>query len=218
MNLKQITINYNQIKLNSRNAAKIRGYFGNKYVDDDLFHNHDNKSGKEKYRYPLIQYKVVEDSPMVLGIGEGVESLKGILFDENIVDINGETISLETAEVKTKNTEFGLSDSLIEYKFENIWYALNQKNHKRYLNSSKEEKKELLEKILIGNIISISKYLKYDVKDKIYCIGKFNETYFKLNDCKIKGFIGTFVVNFKLPDYIGLGKNVSKGLGTIKKI
>ena len=32
------------------------------------------------------------------------------------------------------------------------------------------------------------------------------------------GFLGTFQVNFDFPDYIGLGKSVSRGFGTIKKI
>ena len=31
------------------------------------------------------------------------------------------------------------------------------------------------------------------------------------------GFFGTFQVNFNLPDYIGLGKSISRGFGTIKK-
>jgi hypothetical protein len=32
------------------------------------------------------------------------------------------------------------------------------------------------------------------------------------------GFKGTFAVNFELPDYIGLGKSVLRGVGTIKKV
>jgi len=32
------------------------------------------------------------------------------------------------------------------------------------------------------------------------------------------GFKETFAVNFELPNYIGLGKSVSRGFGTIKRI
>ena len=32
------------------------------------------------------------------------------------------------------------------------------------------------------------------------------------------GFVGEFKVNFDIPDYLGLGKSVSKGFGTIKKV
>ena len=32
------------------------------------------------------------------------------------------------------------------------------------------------------------------------------------------GFLGTFAVNFEIPDYWGIGKSVSRGFGTVKKI
>ena len=32
------------------------------------------------------------------------------------------------------------------------------------------------------------------------------------------GFLGTFFVNFSIPDYWGLGKSVSRGFGTIVKM
>jgi len=31
-------------------------------------------------------------------------------------------------------------------------------------------------------------------------------------------FIGTFSVNFEIPDYWGIGKSVSRGFGPVKKI
>ena len=31
------------------------------------------------------------------------------------------------------------------------------------------------------------------------------------------GFIGTFSVNFEIPDYWGVGKSVSRGFGTVKR-
>ncbi|MDA8215778.1 MAG: CRISPR-associated endonuclease Cas6 [Nitrospiraceae bacterium] len=32
------------------------------------------------------------------------------------------------------------------------------------------------------------------------------------------GFLGTFSVNFEIPDYWGIGKSVSRGVGTVKRI
>jgi hypothetical protein len=32
------------------------------------------------------------------------------------------------------------------------------------------------------------------------------------------GFLGTFSVNFDIPDYWGIGKSVSRGFGTIVKM
>ena len=32
------------------------------------------------------------------------------------------------------------------------------------------------------------------------------------------GFLGTFSVNFDIPDYWGIGKSVSRGFGTIERV
>jgi hypothetical protein len=32
------------------------------------------------------------------------------------------------------------------------------------------------------------------------------------------GFLGNFSVNFEIPDYWGIGKSVSSGFGTIKRV
>jgi hypothetical protein len=32
------------------------------------------------------------------------------------------------------------------------------------------------------------------------------------------GFLGTFSINFEIPDYWGIGKSVSRGFGTVKKV
>lgn len=32
------------------------------------------------------------------------------------------------------------------------------------------------------------------------------------------GFLGTFSVNFEIPDYRGTGKSVSRGVGTVKRV
>ena len=37
-----------------------------------------------------------------------------------------------------------------------------------------------------------------------------------IKDIKHVGFVGEFKVTFKIPDYFGIGKNVSKGFGTVK--
>ncbi|MGC9043447.1 MAG: CRISPR-associated endonuclease Cas6 [Myxococcota bacterium] len=40
----------------------------------------------------------------------------------------------------------------------------------------------------------------------------------KLKGTPMLGFLGTFSVNFEIPDYWGIGKSVSRGFGTIKKL
>jgi hypothetical protein len=39
-----------------------------------------------------------------------------------------------------------------------------------------------------------------------------------LKDTPMLGFLGTFSVNFEIPDYWGIGKSVSRGFGTVKRV
>ena len=46
---------------------------------------------------------------------------------------------------------------------------------------------------------------------------------FEERECFLKstpmlGFLGTFSVNFEIPDYWGIGKSVSRGFGTVIKV
>jgi len=38
-----------------------------------------------------------------------------------------------------------------------------------------------------------------------------------LKSTPMLGFLGTFSVNFEIPDYWGIGKSVSRGFGTVKR-
>jgi len=79
-------------------------------------------------------------------------------------------------------------------------------------------KNSLLKKILIGNILSMSKSLGYivEVLIKVESSGVMEQKSF-LKGTPMLGFLGTFSVNFEIPDYWGIGKSVSRGFGTVKK-
>ena len=80
------------------------------------------------------------------------------------------------------------------------------------------KKEELLESILIGNIISMSKSLGYTVPEPIKAnIENIKEVPTSLKGTPMLGFLGTFSVNFEIPDYWGIGKSVSRGFGTVVK-
>ncbi len=49
--------------------------------------NHIEKN-KLFYRYPLIQYKVIKNAPMIIGIREGVDILKSIYDKVDSLQIN----------------------------------------------------------------------------------------------------------------------------------
>ena len=108
---------------------------------------------------------------------------------------------------------------MFPYRFLTPWLALNEENHRKYQRlRSWNEKKEMLSKILIGNIIAMSKGLGYTVPAPIEVeLGRLREVPARLKGTPMIGFLGDFKVNFEIPDYLGLGKSVSRGFGTVKR-
>jgi hypothetical protein len=206
-------------KLPQNISDKLRGYIGNKFMDDSLFHNH-RENGAHIYRYPIIQYKIINGNPLIIGIGEGIQSVWKV-FDE-ISGLNLDRIELEVFDKKSllKQVQFGMFDKHQTYYFLTPWLALNEKNYDQYQRrGSWIKRKELLEKVLIGNIISMSKSLGYTVPGPIECnIGNLKEVQTSLKGTPMLGFLGTFSVNFEIPDYWGIGKSVSRGFGTVRRV
>ncbi len=205
--------------ISSNDAEKIRGYIGRKFIDDSFLHHHSNDN-KFIYRYPMVQYKVIDGKPLLIGIKDGVDSLWKVFDDMS--ELNLDNTAHEIFEKKSflKQIHLGISDTTTSYFFLTPWLALNEKNYEKYQRlGTWPKKKELLEKILIGNIISMSKSLGYTVPEPIKAdIGRMKEVPTKLKGTPMLGFLGTFSVNFSIPDYWGIGKSVSRGFGIIKRV
>ena len=194
---------------------RLRGYFGRQFEEYALMHNH-NEEGYF-YRYPLVQYKILDGRPIILGIGLGAKVLKEIYGDIKKVTIDGVVYEIYEKSVRLASLSFGYTIEIIHYSFLTPWLALNEKNYEKYQKLGRWiERKELLESILIGNIISISKSLGYTVDEPITAkIIDMKEVNTRLKGTPMLGFLGTFSVNFEIPDYWGIGKSVSRGFGTI---
>lgn len=213
--IKILKIWYKDLQLMSRDAPKIRGFFANKYNEIEMFHNH--KGNKFIYKYPFIQYKVINKEPLIIGIDEGVNIIKKYLLWEDHIIIGDEKITLQQLEIKSTDEEFGLLDKIIDYQFKSPWMALSQKNFKTYYSADIIEKEEILKRIFIGNILSCSKALNYEVKELIRVKLDVSEVKVIFKGKEMIGFKGAFATNFAIPDYIGIGKSVSRGFGSIKR-
>ena len=192
----------------------LRGYFLNKYKSEEL-HNHSGNGFK--YTYPKVQYKIFKGNAHLIGIDDGIPVLSNIALKTMELELNHETYKIVDGYIALKKLDFGISDEFKDYKFISPWLALNEKNYNEYKKLDENGKKEKLEKILIGNIIAMSKYLNYTVDKKI----KVN--FYDYEELKVKykgnsfiGFYGKFSVNFNIPDLLGIGRKVSKGFGTLK--
>ena len=198
-------------------AAKLRGFFATSFNEYALLHQH--VADKLIYKYPLIQYKMLEGAPLVLGIEEGAEVLKQIYdkFDE--IRIGESKYSIMERGIALKLEEFGCAKEIFSYKFVTPWLGLSQDNHQRYIGLDRVDRRVLLRRILVGNLLSASKGLDYTALEHIRLdIGSTRERMCNLKGVNVIGFDCEFMANFSIPDYLGLGKSVSRGFGAVKRM
>ncbi|WP_238380851.1 CRISPR-associated endonuclease Cas6 [Methanolobus vulcani] len=196
-------------------GAQLRGFFATKFNEYNLLHQHN--TDKFIYQYPMVQYKMIGQTPTVIGINDGAEVLKEIYDEYDKINLNGNEYEIVERGISYKKEEFGISEKLIKYDFVTPWFALNQENHRKYISSDKEQQANLLNRNLTGNMLSMSKSLNYQVPERIKCHTELKARRSSLKGNEILAFKGSFVTNFQIPDYLGLGKSVSRGFGTVKK-
>jgi hypothetical protein len=139
----------------------------------------------------------------------------------NVLDLGNHGYKVTDTHLSAVDVSFGHACSAMTYSFLTPWLALNEENYARYQASALTERQRLLERILIGNILSMCKGLGYVVTEKIE-VSRLDvypvRTPVRLKGIEMTGFKGTVAVNFELPDLIGLGKSVSRGFGTVRRI
>lgn len=219
MEIKKVVISFPDVKLNQRDAHKLRGYIGNVFKEHStLLHNHFD-DGQLRYNYPLVQFKVINKNPYIIALAEGCDVLidlfmkiKELRIDEIVIEIYSKNISCDKEIIK-------MSERMVDYEFITGWFALNQDNFNEFIKIKKQaQQTDLLKKILTSNILSFNKSLRNWIENKIYVSIDVKKTKTKFKEKEMFIFNGKFSANIILPDYIGLGKSVSRGFGTIKKV
>ena len=107
------------------------------------------------------------------------------------------------------------------YELQSPWLGLNQKNFGVYEKASNEtERKDLLRRTLTGNILSMSKSLgcRLEPDQTIKTNLTVKPRSVQLKGKSMLGFQGVIKTNFMIPDYLGLGKSVSRGFGVVRRI
>lgn len=188
--------------------------------DHVAFHNHVGET-QFVYQYPLIQYKTVQRQPAIVCLDEGVDEIHKLFEQRNwTIILLGERIDLKVDRLDLKTTTLNVWDKHFDYSLTR-WQALNDKNYREYNNlQDLTEKIQMLERILTGNILSFAKGIEWHI-DKPVELSITDialERLSKMKDIKVAVLDVRFRCNVALPDWIGLGKGVSKGFGVVEKL
>lgn len=207
-----------QNEIANNEVAMFRGAIINAVDNSDvLFHNHTDGDGF-RYAYPLIQYKRINRKAAITCIGEGTEAIGKFFSSCNFdVVLGNRNMTLEVESVRAHKTLVQVWDSVFTYHLRK-WLPLNQENYRKYeALDSIVERYAFLERLLTGNILSFAKSMSIFFDQRVECRITSAETprLISYKGVKMMSFDVEFKTNVSLPDYIGLGKGVSLGFGTV---
>lgn len=216
------TIRYLKIQfkgeLKLSEVPAFRGAIINKTDYKHLLFHHHIDDDQVLYKYPRIQYKTIYKAPVLLCLQDGVDDIHHLFQKKDWeIQINGRPLKLEIDTMDLRNFNLQTWDKGIKYSIRN-WIPLNQKNFPVFKESNEAEQKEMLERILKGNILSFAKGMDWMIQDELKVqITKLEGPFrLMLKGKSLLGFSAEFTTNAGLPNYIGLGKSASHGFGVIK--
>lgn len=198
-------------KFNNNVAEGLRGFCGNYFKNIVQFHNHLDEVSFN-YDFSYIQYRVIDGQLAIMGIDEGADILLEHIEEIKTVKLGDEIVEVEP-EITITFPKLEITDTMYRYKFDSLWFALNDQNYKKYIKGEFS-----LDNQLRNNILEFFKMCKIWVDKRIIAKGNFKEERIFKKDTEILVFSGEFETNALLPDNICLGKRKSIGLGRIKRL
>lgn len=201
----------------ARDAHKLRGYFGSLFqAHSPLLHNH-LEGGGLRYAYPLVQYKVIDGMPVLVGLNEGAELLIQLFLEVKELVIDGRSYPLSHKDLRCDEVVAGYGEELRPYRFETLYMALNQENYPAFMRASAEEKRQQLNMLVRNHILAAFKgmgvWLAPHERILVQAELEPRQTLFKNQSMVV--FAGKFTSNAVLPKWVGLGKAVSRGFGAV---
>ena len=175
-----------------------------------------NGKYRDRYLYPRVQVKVINEKIFITGVGHGVEPV--LQLTDNIKQLNFGNITFDILEKRVDENKniFDYKDETVNYRFLTSWAALNKNSWKIFKNMESEDKVNFLNKLLEKNLAFISNELKLTPPKKFLSMIKVNSIEpASIDDNKWGAFNGVFKTNFNLPSFIGLGNGITRGYGTL---
>ena len=194
-------------------------------LEHEWFHNHDNTNGGFHNRYPLIQYKLDTHQgqmrPMLLCLEEGIEEAHQLFSQPDwSVNIKGTTHDLRIARIDVNQYTLNTWERPFGYRVHK-WQAFNEDRFREWqsLEGIAEQYLYLEEKLAV-QIESFGKGVGWlpEMPIKVKITSAFKTEWLDYKQVKVLAFSLDFKANVSLPDFIGLGKGASRGLGVVRRV
>ena len=214
-----IQVQFPNNPMNDFDIPKFRGTIASQFPKYELIHNHLN-DGKFRYKYPLIQFKTLNGIPTIIGISNGIDILKEVFLDVEHIDIAGKRQKVWEKTILIRDDALGQTEDFIQYRFTNSWMALKEENYKTYNTLDPADRQQFLRHLLRENLKTLSKGAGYWIPDieKVKVEGFFKHLERSFKNNRMVCFTGEFMVNFHIPEYLGIGKQVARGFGTVERV
>ncbi len=206
--------------LSSAEIPKFRGaVIASLEQKNILYHNHDENG--VVYKYPRIQYKRLHQKAAIVCINEGVEAVHELFTSNNFFyQIGDRKVQMRIQSIDVYETSLDYCDDMKGYRLRN-WLPLNSENYKEYQSLERlADKVVFLEEKLVGNLLSFFTSIGFRANDliRLNITNILDQRLARYKNVKLMAFDVEFKCNLTLPSYIGLGKSVSVGFGTLTRI
>ncbi|NOZ04644.1 MAG: CRISPR-associated endonuclease Cas6 [FCB group bacterium] len=194
---------------------QVKGVFMKQYPDEEIVPMLDGRY-RERFLYPRVQVKILNEQIYVVGIGEGVEPVLELAKQFNFLDFGNITFQVLDVDLEESNNRFRPINRLIRYRFITPWVALNQTTGSRYRFLNNAERVIFLNRLLGQNIVFLAREMGLDLEERVYTKTSLTSLFPRPVDENNWGaFYGEFRTNFILPNYLGIGNGITRGYGTI---
>lgn len=192
----------------------FRAFMLKRFADSDLVNLSEGYAEKVK-QIPLIQYKIIDDSPFIYAMEKGVEAVKKILPDLTELYLGHKKYPVKEINEEESDAEIGMSQKRRKYLFETPWLAFSELDYSEFKYLYQEERSAALSKMLIRNMLGIARAFECEIDSRIKVKHSLKEIpSFKLGTT-LPGFVGEFETNFQIPIHLGLGNMSDRGFGSV---
>ena len=145
---------------------QVKGVIMRQYPNEDIIPML-NGFYRDRYLYPRVQVKILNEQIHLIGINEGVDPVISLTKRLKSLDFGNITFDIEHTDLDSASNQFKPSENLVHYKFITPWVALNHMTGGKYKLLTNQEKPSYLNKLLGQNIIFLAKEVGVNITDDI---------------------------------------------------